>query len=50
MKTFIFTAKNISITVTISSENKEDSLREIQQYFENYGIDDLRLLENRERR
>lgn len=48
MKTFVFTAKNSSICVTISADNKEDALQEIQEYFDDYGTEDLRLEEGGE--
>lgn len=41
-KTFFFTAKNSSICVTISAENEDDALMEIQEYFDENGVNDLR--------
>lgn len=45
MKTFIFGDKNSSMTITISADNDDDALSEIWEYFENYGVSQLRLLE-----
>ena len=42
-KTFLFVAKNSSICVTISADNEEDALQEIQEYFDDDGVDDLKL-------
>lgn len=42
--TFIFTAKNSSITIIISAENEEDAKAEIGEYFDDYGTEYLKNL------
>lgn len=42
-KTFVFAAKNSSICVTISGDNEDDALADIDDYFNDHGVTDLRL-------